>query len=147
MREIKFRAWDKDTKQMHEVIQIDFKNWIAIPVPQRDEDGDVYWILEQKRIQEVELMQFTGLKDKNGTEIYEGDIVIIEDYYENVRIGIIVFDSGTYKLQNLGQSFYYEFGSDGEYDWDSIENVDEDNIEILGNLYENPELLKGGEEV
>ena len=122
MREIKFRAWDKKDKL-----------WVA------------GWSIGQAGVQTETsnkvFMQYTGLQDKNGKEIFEGDVVKIEDYYENIRIGIIVFDSGTYKLQNLGQNFYYQFGSDGEYDWESIENVDEDNIEIIGNLYENPELL------
>jgi len=140
MREIKFRAWDGE--RMHPVEQWQNKSWVAVPIPTNDGNGGVDWHLEQRKIDDIQLMQYTGLKDKkNNKKIYEGDIVRIEDYYENVRIGIIAFDSGTYKLQNLGQNFYYQFGSDGEYDWESIENVDEDNIEILGNIYENPELL------
>ena len=132
MREIKFRAWDKEQKVMYEVKKVDFSEQKVFCKQ---------YYLNDWKFSEIELMQYTGLKDKNNKEIFEDDIVKIEDYYENVRIGIIAFDSGTYKLQNLGQNFYYQFGSDGEYDWESIENVDEDNIEILGNIYENPELL------
>lgn len=131
MREIKFRAWDVENNKM-------IQSYAHV-----SKYGQFYttWTSTDSEREYIP-MQYTGLKDKNGgKEIFEGDVVRIEDYYENVRIGIIAFDSGTYKLQNLGQNFYYQFGSDGEYDWESIENVDEDNIEILGNIYENPELL------
>lgn len=127
MREIKFRAWDNVNK-----IMLDDVTTGTITIC--DKGNKSY-------SKDCIFMQYTGLQDRTDRDIFEGDIARIEDYYENVRIGIIAFDSGTYKLQNTRQSFYYEFGSDAEYDWESIENVDEDNIEILGNIYENPELL------
>jgi uncharacterized phage protein (TIGR01671 family) len=73
-----------------------------------------------------ELMQFTGLKDKNGKEIYEGDIV---------QRGIITFSRGKF----VGQ--YY--GSNGNLyeEWED-DLYQENNIEVIGNIYENPELLK-----
>ena len=69
MRDIKFRAWDKISKTMCDVVEI-HQSWIAIPF--MDEDGGH---LEQRKFEDVFLMQYTGLKDKNGVEIYEGDVV------------------------------------------------------------------------
>ncbi|PGU29628.1 hypothetical protein COD66_23270 [Bacillus cereus] len=77
MREIKFRAWDKFSEEMIIVTEIDFFNKVITALFRGH--------LENKyEFDEVELMQFTGLLDKNGKEIYEGDIV---RYTSNERIG------------------------------------------------------------
>jgi uncharacterized phage protein (TIGR01671 family) len=120
MREIKFRAWEKSSQQMHEVVQIDFKNWIAIPVPEQvDDEGGVNWILEQRRIADVELMQYTGLKDKNGKEVYEGDIMDFENGY----ITEIFWDRGGFRTHDL------------------LVMSDLSHGIIIGNIYQNPNLL------
>ena len=86
---------------------------------------------------EFKLMQCTGLKDKNGKEIFEGDIVKIpEDYDEFGRnageILKVAFDKGCFRLKrpnSKGRGFYFE---------------DDNVVEVIGNIYENQELL--GEE-
>lgn len=96
----------------------------------------------------VATRQFTGLKDKKGVEIYEGDIVkaftvfgmaydyAFSDDNDPTHIYQIVFDDGCFQFKNTKQ------WSDGSNDWRSIENVELFKVEIIGNIYENPELLK-----
>lgn len=108
-RQIKFRAWDKDKKRMY--------SW-------EDYKLDVLALVIQPS-QEYPIMQFTGLLDKNGKEIYEGDISWDSEYEE---YGKIYFDDGC---------FCYEHDN-------VIEQLGEwhDSIEVIGNIYQNPDLLK-----
>lgn len=83
---------------------------------------------------EVELMQSTGLVDWEGVEIYEGDIVKIPDDYEVFGKNAgetckVIFDSGCFRLKTSrgrGRGFWFE---------------DDSTVTIIGNIYENPELL------
>ncbi|MFQ3902741.1 YopX family protein [Staphylococcus sp. 50Mo3-1] len=131
---IKFRAWDKFYECMITPAGIDLEN------------GEVAHIIEQlpgettkSSITYYELMQSTGLKDKNGVEIYEGDV--IDKGYHNFsiknRIGYVEFNKG-------GDSDGWAHG-----DWlgwitnnnDSLLDVHE-HCTVLGNLYEHPHLIK-----
>lgn len=117
----KFRAWDKSQNKMYQVRGINFDNedlWLKINETQ----------IMGANLFEVELMQYTGLKDKNGTEIYEGDIVFDSHCEEN---GKVIFDEGCFAIE-----------------WETtIEDLFEncDIYEVIGNAYQNPELLKEGE--
>ena len=86
----------------------------------------------------VDVMQFTGLKDKNGKEIYKGDILRIINEYDKVNITEVKFIDGGFTVED-------DFG---EYDMTTIGwaiNIwdnENSNYEIIGNIYENPDLLK-----
>lgn len=130
-REIKFRAFDKEAKTMHQVSVIDFEDKYVL-YARNDFYKDKPFYME-KSFDEIELMQFTGLHDKNGKEIYEGDIVerrikIREE--ENLYIEKVVFVSGAFqtecKEKELGDFYEAPFQT----------------FEIIGNIHENPELLK-----
>ena len=113
MREIKFRAWDKENKEMVEVELL-------------GKEVLLYKNGEWENIENFEVMQYTGLKDENGREIYEGDIVkhaTWGDVYE-----VIFEDGGFYVLSS------YDFQTINEYP-----------LEVIGNIYEKPELLEGDE--
>jgi hypothetical protein len=116
MRPIKFRAWDEDNKRMF--------------TPQRiDADGDNK-VYDGYGCYDMPVMQFTGLTDKNGKEIYEGDILIDEAN----RKRIVVFDYGAFKVMwnndNPTQLNLYPLNK---------------HWEVVGNIHENPELLENKE--
>lgn len=145
-REIKFRAWDKKSKCMAKLIG--FKDLgKAIQVIYLDEDGDETFAIVDK--EQIELMQYTGLKDKNSKEIFEGDIVKFEDCceegyeykegFEFDNIAEVVFENGRYILTNFiesDNSYYADDGID-----EALEEVLNGNCEVIGNIYEDKDLL------
>lgn len=129
MREIKFRAWVKEKKAIFEVILIDYVTKKVTYLLERV--GHLLSIRDAK-FYDVELMQYTGLKDKNNKEIYEGDILFEsfgEKYYK------VIFENGSFKAEVEGD---FE-----EYSFDLIDVVAQ-GYEVVGNIYENPELIIGG---
>ena len=135
-REIKFRAWNKKEKYMEIADDLQmFSNDLSIGIPSKD-----YFL----RKDDVELMQYTGLNDKNGKEIYEGDIVKIYGHcfdfgFKQEEIGQIKFIHGAF-------GFYRE-KSKNEYCFNNLETEEAygelDYYEVIGNIYDNPELLGG----
>lgn len=123
---IKFRAWKKAGKELGRVGQITFEL-----------DGSVSHVLFKGEfldfnvsINEIELMQSTGLKDKNGKEIFEGDIVkMAKDVYsEPTYYEVVRHHGGAYRLESKQHGCEL---------W--LRHTD---CEIVGNVYENPELLE-----
>lgn len=149
MREIKFRAWDKKTKKMRAVNSIvfhyeeecfDFDNSRLPKVVNlwgKDIIEDKAIVLHRE-IKDVELMQYTGLKDKNGKEIYEGDVVKKVDTnglgWHRERNCKVSFDKEGYWLLTT------EYG-DGYW----IGEVDIEQLEVIGNIFDNPELLNNAD--
>lgn len=125
-REIKFRIWDRQNKCMQGVGTMD---WLC--------DGEVEYI-NNRLPDELVLMQFTGLKDKNGTEIYEGDIVKIGC---NHKPGTYTVIWDKYRvawwLKNIKQREKEHFD-----DYCQLLDDTWQDREVIGNIYENAELLK-----
>lgn len=123
----KFRCFDKDTKTMHEVVAIDFKDW---RVYYEAYGLRSYWN------KNIVLMQSTGLYDKHGVEIFEGDIVEHLDFNSN--------EISKSEVRILKGCFYLVISVDGfKYDVPMMDLKDNECIlEIKGNIYENPELLE-----
>jgi len=122
MREIKFRVWDRETQEML------YYDIIADCMPG---DWQDFYILQQ----------YTGLKDSEGIEIYEGDIVHFAVYNAN---GIVEWDNRYYGYQvNLIVRPPEKRQSGSLFDF--VTSIGWcDSYEVIGNIYENPELLKEG---
>jgi uncharacterized phage protein (TIGR01671 family) len=124
MREIKFRAWDKKAKSMiNEVWEIGLGS---------KNDPEKWLVGDDKQIDDYELMQYTGLKDKNGKEIFEGDFVKSK-LENNDWIFVHLTDK---ECKDGFRIFYIE-------DIFSQQKITHrDDLEVIGNIYENPEFLK-----
>ncbi|WP_270335243.1 YopX family protein [Streptococcus infantarius] len=88
--------------------------------------------------EEFELMQSTGLKDKNGKEIYEGDIVKFSDCDDDVYVTPVVWDKN---YSCFGVSFSGKYPVSFDYLEEFYTELKD--IEVVGNIYENKELLEG----
>ena len=122
MREIKFRAWDKKRKAMVYVLNMTFlfEDINGILIKGYDNNEINHEIFPE----DLDLMQYTGLKDKNGKEIYEGDIV-----KEGGRLSKVRFSKSYARFElevPTGRAGLYGFYG-----------------EVIGNLQEHPQLLEG----
>ncbi|AYV93572.1 YopX family protein [Fusobacterium necrophorum] len=131
MREIKFRAWLKEKNKLV------YPEWIAFFKDFAEfKVKEAYgYTVYRPNYKNIDIMQYTGLKDKNGKEIYEGDIVKVPHFLHDERIKI----NGVVKYVNNRAEFVID-----------LEDIEEtfyccnqsERIEVVGNIYENPELLE-----
>ncbi len=133
MRSIRFRAWHKKERKMLDVQDISFtKSGRCVGARcfhAEIHGGFWYYYIDE----DIDLMQYTGLKDKNGKEIYEGDIVkTLYVFSSDIPHGQIKFKKGR---------FFVEWMNEDE-EMNDILHIHAKASEIIGNIYENPELLE-----
>lgn len=133
MREIEFRAWLKAKKKMVVVFIIDFEQQLITYYEQDPEYDDVLRE-RQASFKDIELMQYTELKDKNGVKIFEGDIVkydektaVVEYGYHNCGCCYSVYGFALINSRHRISALTFAY------------------CKVIGNIYENPELLGGKE--
>ncbi|MGL5327683.1 MAG: YopX family protein [Peptostreptococcaceae bacterium] len=164
MKEIKLRAWDKETRTMI----VDKQDFIPLMVTNKGilrlsplHKENLYEVLCDKQ---YKIMQYIGMKDSNGIEIYEGDIVIHES-----RNYVLANPYCNYSDTELREYFVYDEEEDDyyeeectymkvEYDnekamvtltdifndtsYNFLDNFEYEDVKVIGNIYENPELLE-----
>lgn len=129
MRPIRFRAWDKRRNRMIEVTSINFRDGTI-------QEDTRYAVNRELYFDQVKLMQYSRCIDTNGVDIYEGDRLLIESEEEPYKWKTYVKSDGLFSVEVCGY----------DYDWTPLQLLMEDNsitnVEVIGNRFENPELLE-----
>lgn len=140
MREIKFRAWDKQGKRF-----LGMDDWYLHP----NKGSCLYWNKMPIKPEDLEILQFTGLKDKNAKEVYEGDILLCGDDGENFSQKYDEENDeyvNTHKAKVIGPTDSYPAFEIDPNPCDDVNGLSQlvatGEFEVIGNIYENPELLK-----
>jgi uncharacterized phage protein (TIGR01671 family) len=134
MIEIKFRAWNGYTMNYNIIVGKYGAFWVSPGVKNNgldENDSASLTPFNTKCHENTAIMQFTGLQDKNGKDIYEGDILKIES--EKVMVVTWNKKFASFNLDRDGWMFQHWFG----------ESCNPEQTEVVGNIYENKELLNG----
>ena len=127
MKEFKFRAWHKKERRMFEVAGISW--WDSLIYESFDDIGH--------DMDDCILLLYTGYFDKNRKEICQADLVYMTDVCSNLlddKLYVVTWENGAFLLKSVENAYHYEM-----FDWG---NLISDSAEIVGNIYESPELIK-----
>lgn len=128
MIEVKFKVWDKINKKIYPVVRMWFNQGVLQNVWVETSEGRI----SKRTLDNVILIRYTGLKDKNGIEIYEGDILRYED---GVPLCVVYSEQYCAWIIQTPDKKWWKFASMFSFDNTCL-------CHIVGNVYENPELLE-----
>lgn len=126
MREIKFRCWHNLAKSIWNEKHTKVIEYEAGMIYDEKPGDCLLWKNQGQYIESI--MQYTGLKDKNGVEIFEGDVVMGFKPSHGIEKTEIIFDKGSFLFKGSMWPVYY---------W----TIEDSYIEVIGNIYEHPALL------
>jgi len=134
MREAKLKAWVKERKIMADVLIINYKeSTVQLPI-ETDVTDDYWWDETVWSFEEIELLQYTGLTDKNGKEIYEGDVIsVINDTLQ----AEVIDEAPSFKLK-WRDDFHVKRNTENKTIAWNAHII----YEVIGNIYEHPHLLE-----
>lgn len=139
-REFKVRAWDKTAKRLicpEQIMQLNFNSegidWLGCWIVQPDEEDDPHQVLHQIPGKDLVLMQFIGLLDKNGQEIFDGDIVSFADWKPKI---VVWNNEGVSPIAGFILKNTQLF----------LNRIDALDMQVIGNIHEHPELLEAKHE-
>ena len=125
MKTIKFRAWDNKRNKMYDINNINFKKGL-INVFEADDIGSYCSGNVERPFALIDIMQFTGLQDKNGKDIYEGDIIRIHEGSEDFKETLIEWDENLMGFKPTNKELRF-----------TLESAYSEFYEIIGNNHEN----------
>ena len=135
MRKIKFRAWHKEQKKIYSAEELGRDQLTLMPDGRGfvNVSGDSFEKSQIDNNNKMIPLQYIGLKDKNGKEIYEGDLIKIRCSCGYTAIGVVKYEHSSYIISCRDH-----------HDWDNCQDRFSwiDKKEVIGNIHENPELLK-----
>ena len=143
MREISFRAWDEQCKEMHydfEWISSGNKgnDWIIFKSNRQKLSKKPYPFDNPYFRQQYHIMQYTGLKDKNGVKVFEGDIIRVKEYDDTW--GKREIFTKIVKWDEFGFTPWIDCSA--KIDESYIYSSESKDIEVIGNKFQNPDLIK-----
>lgn len=149
----KFRVWDKSRKKIGELVNLYEPVWMDSNTGTEYDWGESEFVDYRKRIAiqfddygqtklfdkyKIKFLQYLGLKDVNGKELYDGDIIQFENYGEKFNVVVSVVAEG---LEVVGADLPVEDTENYEMNYTINDILDLGSFEIIGNEYENPDLL------
>lgn len=150
----KYRVWDKNRNKTGELIEISEPIYLdKDTMKEFDDEWLVHDLDYRKKITirfddyvqtkifdkyKIKFLQYLGLKDINGKELYDGDIIQVEDYDETFNVVVSIIAEG---LEVVGADLPVEDAENYEMNYTINDILDLGHFEIIGNEYENPDLL------